>query len=254
MTQRAKRNTSSTVCRLSRAVAVRNSPARAISLYQVYLGEFYRSVAVQERDPLGDSQPYSKGDFQIVVSHYDTATLRSDYPNVLQWAVDLTYNSIGKLYEQTWGWDSDRKLEELAHVRSLTLLCTLRNYTLLPRVIGAPCAFGARHDACPRLRFVLQSDSRHLLAQQYTSGSRIPVTVAYMCYRWEHDPLEEECRDDEQPVPVAYVYELQVDPCAQGKGIGPHLMHVLERMVRPFFSIDPRIHGAPPECVEYNSI
>jgi N-alpha-acetyltransferase 40 len=47
----------------------------------------------------------------------------------------------------------------------------------------------------------------------------------------------------EEDVPVAYVYELQLESCAQGKGLGKFLMQLIELIARkvvvlffPFFS------------------
>ena len=52
----------------------------------------------------------------------------------------------------------------------------------------------------------LQDDSRHVVAMRNTLGTKIPTAVAYMCYRFEEDPPEEERIGNEDPVPVAYLY------------------------------------------------
>lgn len=78
----------------------------------------------------------------------------------------------------------------------------------------------------------MQQDSRHLVAQCTSSGNQPPTGVAYMCYRWEEDPPEEDREDDEETLPVAYLYELQLEPSAQGKGLGSCMMGMLERWVR----------------------
>jgi hypothetical protein len=61
-------------------------------------------------------ETYTKGDFRVKFTHFASEEVPS---NVLEWAVELTRKSIGHLYAQTWGWDSKKKLDELAHVRCI---------------------------------------------------------------------------------------------------------------------------------------
>jgi GNAT superfamily N-acetyltransferase len=78
----------------------------------------------------------------------------------------------------------------------------------------------------------LQSASRHVVAQQLNGiDDGMPIEVAYMCYRWEEDPPEEDREEGDVVLPVAYLYELQLEPSAQGKGLGSFMMSLLEQMV-----------------------
>lgn len=77
----------------------------------------------------------------------------------------------------------------------------------------------------------IQAKGRHLVAYAVeASGERRPV--AYLHYRWELDPPKEERRKGQPVYAVAYVYELQLAEDARGKGLGSHLMSLLETRVR----------------------
>ena len=72
---------------------------------------------MQETDPFEACPEYSthsKGDFHVHFEHYNSCEVPGE---VLEWVVNMTHKSIGHLYDQTWGWDAEKKFEELAHVR-----------------------------------------------------------------------------------------------------------------------------------------
>jgi hypothetical protein len=70
---------------------------------------------VQDIDPFSTGcNVYTKGDFHVTFAHFTSKNVPSE---VMEWAVELTRRSIGHLYAQTWGWDSKKKFDELAHVR-----------------------------------------------------------------------------------------------------------------------------------------
>jgi hypothetical protein len=72
---------------------------------------------VQEIDPFSECPELdvlTKGDQSFEFVHFTHAELPE---HVLQWAVELTHKSLGHLYNQTWGWDAEKKYSELAHVR-----------------------------------------------------------------------------------------------------------------------------------------
>lgn len=78
-----------------------------------------------------------------------------------------------------------------------------------------------------KLKELGHAKGRHLVAYAVeASGERRPV--AYLHYRWELDPPKEERRKGQRVYAVAYVYELQLAEDARGKGLGSHLMSLLE--------------------------
>jgi hypothetical protein len=75
------------------------------------------SRPLQEANPLTSDQRFAsfcRGAFRAELEHFTANTLPN---NILQWAVQLTGRNIGHLYEKTWGWNPESKLEELGHVR-----------------------------------------------------------------------------------------------------------------------------------------
>lgn len=77
----------------------------------------------------------------------------------------------------------------------------------------------------------MQVQGRHLFAYADAASER-RRPVAYLHYRWEQDPPRGERRRGQPVYAVAYVYELQLTEEAQGKGLGSHLMSLVESFVR----------------------
>lgn len=100
-------------------LSVLHQPCYHLIDLQQYEAEFKWRVQlnVQEMDPFSvcpEGATHSRGDFHATFTHFSSAEVPVE---VIEWAIELTQKSIGHLYEQTWGWDAQKKFEELAHVR-----------------------------------------------------------------------------------------------------------------------------------------
>ncbi|GAB5588400.1 hypothetical protein Unana1_03300 [Umbelopsis nana] len=78
-------------------------------------------------------------------------------------------------------------------------------------------------------------DEEHKIAEMYAKEAR------YLIARSRSDPnqlfgflllqmVQEETMDDDVLADVAYCYELQIDDSARGKGLGEHMMRLLEEI------------------------
>lgn len=118
-------------------------------------------------------------------------------PALLDWALALTGRHMRALYEASpdWGWSDTRKRAELAHPDA--------RYIVATTTAGAgPAAAAADPAADP--------------AAPSSTGEGQPL--AFLQFRFE-----EEAGDA-----VLYLYEIQVEAAAQGKGLGFFLMRLLE--------------------------
>ena len=61
---------------------------------------------------------YSRGAFTAVLASYTSASLPT---GVLEWATALVQKNVGKMYEDVWVWDTEKKRKELQHVRPAVL-------------------------------------------------------------------------------------------------------------------------------------
>lgn len=105
---------------------------------------------------------------------YDACALGEEW---LEWTFQLCKKNMKRLYETAWGWEDEKKREELKH-----------------------------------------EDARFLLA--CTDQGNEPIGYAHI--RFEMEDTRH----------VLYVYELQVVPDEQGKGIGKMLMAMVEIIAR----------------------
>lgn len=69
------------------------------------------------------------------------------------------------------------------------------------------------------------ANSRFLVA--YTCSDDKPI--AFCNFQWEVDPPADERTGQYWPLPIAYIYEIQLEPSVQGKGLGSYLMDLLEQ-------------------------
>eukprot|EP00960_Hanusia_phi_P060555 764539-Hanusia_phi.AAC.9 len=123
--------------------------------------------------------------------------LRDALDNLLAWAYMLLERNMKKLYEGSWGWDEEKKREELVSRRARFIIAHH-----IKGEIKTPIAF---------------------VHYRYVQEAREPVEVCFLGL------------DDEKQ--VVYVYEIQIDPAFQGRGIGRALMTTVSYVPCPLFFI-----------------
>lgn len=108
------------------------------------------------------------------------------------WALGLCRGNMQQLYEGVWGWSDKKKRRQLIDEASRFLVA----YGAAP--VAAAAAEGGGDGAA--------------------AAAAEPAPIAYVNYRFEV----------EDGMPVAYCYELQLEEAAQRKGLGKHMMQLLE--------------------------
>lgn len=113
---------------------------------------------------------------------------------LLEWSFQLTKRNMEEHYEACagWGWNDKKKLRELKDGDARFLTVT--------GTVAAPVSE----------------------PQGQTEGSPDGMPLAFVHLRFEQ----------ERGIPVAYVYEIQVEGMAQGRGIGKFLMQLVELIAR----------------------
>jgi len=176
-------------------------------------GGWLTTGASQAADaPTLAQQVYQRSKF---VAELSTCTAAALPPRVLDWAVELVERNVGPLYRDVWEWDAAQKRAELAHVR--------RQGAGGAQRLSATVTVSRS----PHLR-ASQESGRFLLATRPGSTE----LLGFLNWRWEQDPLPELCCSDQRVRAVVYVYELQLVPSAQGRGLGSRMMALLAEWVR----------------------
>ena len=117
----------------------------------------------------------------------------------LDWMLALTQRNMEAIYEKAWGWSTPAKAEELGHEKSRFLIAQPQEGQANAAFVHFRCCF-------ERLCSILK---------QYTANTKL----------W---PRFEE----EGGSPVLYVYDIQMEAIVQRKGLGRHLMRLLELVAR----------------------
>ena len=88
-------------------------------------------------------------------------------------------------------------------------------------------------------REMVAPEARYILAKQYSNGF---IHESSMKQDAEAEHMHAACTEScllgfvhyrfvvEEELPVVYVYELQMEPSAQGKGLGKFMMQLIEQM------------------------
>ena len=84
----------------------------------------------------------------------------------------------------------------------------------------------------------LQAKSRFVLVSSPESSK----PLGFLNYRWEEDPPLEEREIGCRVRAIVYIYELQLEPHAQGQGVGSHVMGLLSDWVRPPKSVSRQVN------------
>lgn len=135
-------------------------------------------------------------------------------PGLRRWVFDVTKRNMEQLYERTWGWSNPEKRRELAHQGARFL------------VMSAPSVNPTAAVAETAVTTDAKTTSPEAGPNNDNDLEKTADAVGFVHFRFELEEQEDD--DDAGVVPVAYVYELQTEPTAQGRGVGRRLMEAVE--------------------------
>lgn len=141
-------------------------------------------------------------------------------PAILEQCLELFQRNMGEMYQQSsWGLDLEEKLKELKHpdARFLVALSSggtrVETTTSTTSTATAAVAAEAKSEGT-----AVQAEHPNDDATTDEKGT----VLAFAHFRYEADD------DSRLPLPVTYLYELQVDPSCQKLGLGKRLMTIVE--------------------------
>lgn len=136
-------------------------------------------------------------------------------PGLRRWVFDVTKRNMEQLYARTWGWSSPEKRRELAHQGARFLV-----------MMSAPSAKPTSAIAETAVTTDAKTTRPEAGSNNDNDLEKTADAVGFVHFRFELEEKEDD--DDAGVVPVAYVYELQTEPTAQGRGVGRRLMEAVE--------------------------
>ncbi|GBF99272.1 hypothetical protein Rsub_12032 [Raphidocelis subcapitata] len=154
-------------------------------------------AAEADADPLRSFAPfvaYSRNGLDACIRAFTGEGLPAP---LAAWALALCRGNMQEMYEAVWGWSDKKKQRQLEDESSRFLVA-------FEAAAAAPAPAEAAEGA----------------GEAQAAGGAEGQPLAYLNYRFEV----------EDGVPVAYCYEVQLEERAQRKGLGKHLMRLLELM------------------------
>ena len=143
----------------------------------------------KDRDVLADFKPFQKFNRNGLDLKIDFATGDNLSPTTRRWMHSLCKKNMKEVYDKDYGWDDEDKMSELREKASRFLVVT----------------------------------------QEFADGDfvdeKLTKKVAFVNFRFT---LQGECYDTMKGETCLFVYDIQVEPEYQRKGLGKHLMQVCE--------------------------
>ena len=141
--------------------------------------------------------------------------LHSDH--LLEWMFRLVKHNMELLYDEDW--DDVQKVRELRYFFFIILIFFFFSFFLLPLPITITPPLSSLFSPLPFFfLFLLNRNIRayHLIAKEKETHN----PVAFCHYRF----------DLEDKIDIIYLYEIQLTPHAQGRGLGGIMMKMVEEM------------------------
>ncbi|GAB4821276.1 hypothetical protein N2152v2_008322 [Parachlorella kessleri] len=200
-------------------------------------------------DPYAAFGKYDRNGLQALLRFYRSEQLPAD---VLSWALGLTKKHMQGLYEACpdWGWSDADKQQELTHADARYIIVYAAGAerphageaaaaagSAAVAAAGEPEAADRSAQAVPGPRssagaecpgrappagFAISAQGAAEPAASVQGLQRLGQPLAFMHFRYEEEAGE----------PVLYLYEIQIEEQAQGKGLGKFLMQLLELVAR----------------------
>jgi ribosomal protein S18 acetylase RimI-like enzyme len=182
--------------------------------------------------PFNAFRKYDRNGLDVTIESFTLDTLPKD---IFNWAFQLVKKNMREMYEKAWGWSDNNKKNEMRDSGALYLVAfqnmsshivssssssssssALSSGTQCEAAVSSPTVSNTSANVSPSN--VVTTTNRD--GTQSDGIQRRPVGFVY--YRYDYEP--------EKKSEVLYVYEIQLEPEVTGKGLGKHLMQILELM------------------------